>query len=145
MEIKMLQIIKSKNNFLELSEILSHIEGRKFKWCIKEFEVVMKKDFPGSVLTIEDIIATSKDGYCLLWNELIELSKYIHQSINLCLLAYDKDRNIEIHIEMFDSSYWVIIYNRNNIKEDDFISIYFSKLPDNEIKNYVDSNVKQNF
>lgn len=84
----MLKVLKSRDVSIELDEILNKVDGEKLIWIIKNFNVVMKKTFKGSVFEIEDKINNSEFGYQIDWKELKNIAKYIHQTIDLELCGF---------------------------------------------------------
>jgi len=123
---KTIRINRTDSIFLavSLSDVLSQIEnGTEYSWNILWVEAIGKLERK-TMLEFEEKINNSKDGYALIWEELVELADSFSQVINILLVGdkdkdnlkrYDSDDEMRIKcsfcIELIDSSYWEITSN----------------------------------
>jgi hypothetical protein len=127
---------------IELKDILGSIgDGHQYNWSILWLEFT--GDIGKSVPDFEAEIKKSPNGLRIDWNDLLDLSKKINQTIELILIGsgepsrlrrYGIDEEMysscEYVIELIDSSYWIIHSKnasllkrfKNNLSQDACIS-----------------------
>lgn len=107
---------------VKLSDILQKINnGQNYQWKIMRLEATMKNNSFYHIVELEEEISNSISGYIMQWEELVELSNQIFQTIEI-LLVGDKDFKNNLteeemrvtynyYIELIDSSFWEISSN----------------------------------
>ncbi|WP_026994856.1 hypothetical protein [Flectobacillus major] len=107
---------------VKLSDILQKINnGQNYQWKIMRLEAIMKNNSFYHIVELEEEISNSISGYIMQWEELVELSNQIFQTIEI-LLVGDKDFKNNLteeemrvtynyYIELIDSSFWEISSN----------------------------------
>jgi hypothetical protein len=113
----------------DLLEIIS-TEGPSMRWCILYLdEVVWKQDYP--LMALEELYAKvddSPNGLSMSWDELVEISHAIVQTIDGTYIAYREGQVVpeypgdrfedlyaasEVVFQAVDSTYWEV-YARND-------------------------------
>jgi hypothetical protein len=124
METQGIRILDSKDNIVsvKLHDILEEIPYEdSLKWSILYLTITLKPNSKNNDLKLEEKINNSKNGYPISWLQLNELSKIIHQEIELIVIASKEKQNLrrykndqemyetcDIVIEMFDSCFWEV-------------------------------------
>ncbi|PLK42098.1 hypothetical protein [Emticicia sp. TH156] len=121
---KTIQLCKKEADYLEISlhDILSKIhDGYNYKWKILWIEAVTNPKSDFLVVDFEQKVKESLSGYLISWNHLLEMSKKIHQTIEVIIIGdkedkklkrYENDEDMRLScnycIELVDSSFWEI-------------------------------------